>query len=84
MTLSSNMVTAKFPEDDEDIIETHKAEPWAQRIDTQRELRFEQREPPIEDQLDQIDVRDEASPRPIFISQSLFEADKQELIQLIR
>ena len=46
--------------------------------------RFEQREPPTEDKVVQINLGDEANPKPIFISESLSPSEKKDLISLVR
>ena len=46
-------------------------------------MRFEQCEPPAEDKVTQVNLRDEANPKPIFISESLSLFEKEDLIQLI-
>ena len=45
-----------------------------------RDIRFEQREPPTEDKVTQINLGDEANHKPIFISESISE----DLISLVR
>jgi len=45
---------------------------------------FEQCEPPTEDKVTQVNLRDEANPKPIFISESLSPSEKEDLIHLIR
>ena len=45
---------------------------------------FEQREPPTEDKVIQVEFGDETHPKPIFISESLSPAKKQDLISLVR
>ena len=47
-------------------------------------MRSKQCEPPIEDEVVQIDVGDQEHPRPIFISNSLSLEERQNLISLIR
>ena len=47
------------------------------------DIRFEQREPPTEDKVTQINLGDEASPKPIFISKGLSQSEK-DLISLVR
>ena len=46
-------------------------EPWAQQLDLQWEKRFEQREPPTEDKVIQVNLDSRDHPKPIFISESL-------------
>ena len=48
------------------------------------DTRFEQREPPTEDKVTQVNLGDEANPKPIFISESLSPSEKEDLIQLIQ
>jgi len=48
------------------------------------DTRFEQREPPIENKVTQINLGDKANPKPIFISESLSPSEEEDLIQLIR
>jgi len=41
---------------------------------------FEQREPPTEDKVIQVNLRDEANRQPIFISENLSPSEKEDLI----
>jgi len=69
--LSVNMISTSRPEDgDEEMIQSD-ADPWIKHLNTLWDVRFEQREPPTEDKVTQINLGDEANPRPIFISESL-------------
>ena len=45
---------------------------------------FEQRDPPTEDKVIQIDVGDQKHPKLISISESLLPTEKQDLIALIK
>jgi len=56
----------------------------AQQLDFQQEKRFEQREPPTEEKVVQVDVGDQPNPKLISISESLSPDEKQDLISLIR
>ena len=47
-------------------------------------MHFKQCEPPIEDEVVQVDVGDETHPKPIFISKSLSAQEKEDHISLIR
>jgi len=47
-------------------------------------MRFEQLEPPIDDKVTQVNLKDEANLKPIFIGESLSPSKKEDLIQLIR
>ena len=44
---------------------------------------FEQREPPTEDKVTQVNLGDKANPKPIFISKNLSPSKKADRIQLI-
>ncbi|MFG1569962.1 hypothetical protein ACDT16_13845, partial [Staphylococcus aureus] len=68
--LSVNMASADPPIEEDQLMEFFEDEPWAQRLGSQWEMRFEQREPPTMDQVVQIDLGTESSPKPIFISES--------------
>jgi len=49
-------------------------------LNTLWDVRFEQRELPT---VVQINLRDEANPKPIFISENLLSSEKEDLIHLI-
>ena len=55
-----------------------------QTPNTLYDINFEQREPPTEDKVTQINLRDEANRKPIFISESLLPTEKEDLIRLLR
>jgi len=57
---------------------------WIKHLNTIWDIRFEQCEPPTEDKVTQINLRDEANPKPIFISESLSAPKKENLICLMR
>ena len=59
-------------------------EPWAQQLDLQWEKRFEQREPPAEDKVIQVNLGSQHHPKPIFINEGLSLTEKEELIVLVR
>ena len=83
-TLMSNMTTADPSTlEDDDQMPTWE-DPWVHHLSMQYGDRFEQREPPTEDEVVQINMGDEANPKPIFISGSLPPDEKEELIALIR
>jgi len=44
---------------------------WIKHLNTLWNIRFEQRELPTEDKVTQINLGDEANPKPIFISERL-------------
>ena len=59
-------------------------DPWIKHLNNLWDTRFEQREPPTEDKIVQINLRDEANPKPIFISEGLSPSEKKDLISLIQ
>src|SRR3954470_16456542 len=67
--VSVNMVSAQ-PEPDDDEIELTNTEddPWIRHLNTLWDIRFEQREPPTDDALLQVNMGDETNPKPIYIS----------------
>ena len=67
-----------------ELAEAIDIEPWAQQLDLQWEKRFEQREPPTEDKMIQVNLGSRDQPKPIFISESLSPTEKKELIVLVR
>jgi len=64
--------------------EATNEEPWAQQLDLRWEKRFEQREPPTEDKVIQVNLGNQDHPMPIFISESLPLAEREELTILIK
>jgi len=60
----------------DDNIEPFDADPWAQQLDLQWKKSFEQREPPTEDKVIQVDVGDQAHLKLISISESLSPIEK--------
>jgi len=67
----------------EEAIETFDAEPWAQQLDLQWEKRFEQREPPTEGRMIQINLGSQDHPKPISISEGLSLTEREDLIALV-
>ena len=53
-------------------------------LDFQWGKRFEQREPPTEDMVIQVNLGSQNHPKPIFISESLSLMKKEELIILVK
>ena len=89
-SLSVNMVTASHLKDDvedtfksEELIQSD-SDPWIKHLNSILDVHFEQREPPTEDKVTQINLKNEAKYKPIFISESLSPSDKEDLIHLIR
>ena len=80
--------TNHFEEDEEDNFESEEliqfdTNSWIKYLNTLWDTRFEQYEPPTEDKMTQINLRDEANSKPIFISESLSPSKKEDLIHLI-
>jgi len=65
-------------------VEQFDSDPWAQQLNYQWEICFEQCEPTIEDEVVQITIGDKKHPRPVFISNDLSLEKRQNLISLIR
>jgi len=81
--------TSHSKEDGEDTFKSEEliqsdSDRWIKHLNTLWDTRFEQREPPTEDKVTQINLGDEANPKPILISKSLSPSEKEDLIQLIR
>ena len=69
--LSVNMILTSHLEDrDEEMIQSD-IDPWIKHLNTLWHIHLEQCEPPTEDKITQINLGDEANPKPIFISESL-------------
>ena len=78
------MVSTSHLEDgDEEIIQSD-TDPWIKLLNTLWDIRFEQLTPPTEDKVTQINLGDEANPKPMFISESLSSSEKEDLISLMR
>jgi len=75
--LSINMIsTTHLENEDENKDKTKEmiqlgTDPWIKHLNTIWDICFEQREPPTEDKMVQINQRNEANPKPIFIRKSL-------------
>jgi len=67
----------------EEMIESD-TDPWIKHLNTLWDIRFEQNEPPIEDKVTQVNLGDEANPKPIFISESLSSSEKEDLISIVQ
>ena len=64
------MTSINQAEQDEDI-EPFDTDPWAQQLDLQWKMRFEQHKPPTEDKMIQVDVGDQARLKLISIRKNL-------------
>jgi len=60
----------------EENIEPFDTNPWAQQLDLEWENYFEQRIPPTEDKVIQIDMDDQMHPKLISISENLLPTEK--------
>src|SRR3954467_12762584 len=83
--VSVNIVSAQSePDDDEiELIDTED-DPWIRHLNMLWDICFEQHEPPTDDALLQVNMGDEANPKPIYISDTLSQDEKADLIALIR
>ena len=64
------MVSTSHLEDgDEEMIQSD-TDPWIKHLNTLWDIRFGQREPPREDKVTQINLGEEANPKPILISEA--------------
>ena len=78
------MVAISHLEDgDEEMIQSD-TDPWIKHLNNLWDTRFEQREPPTEDKVVQINLGGEANPKPIFISDGLSPLEKKGLISLVQ
>ena len=82
--LIANMTIADSLENGEDDQMSSYPDHWSHHLDSQWDGRFEQREPPTEDKVLQVNMGDEINPKPIFISDSLSPQEKEDLILLVR
>lgn len=57
---------------------------WAKPMDIQWDIRFEQLEPPIEDNVMQVNTETKENPKPAFINESLTLLEKEDLVDPIR
>jgi len=69
--LSVNLVSTSHPEDENEEIIQLDTDPWIKHLNALWDIHFEQREPPTEDRVIQINLGDEVNSKPIFISESL-------------
>src|SRR4051812_26130015 len=83
--VSVNMISAQ-PEPNNNEIELIDTEddPWNRHLNMLWDIRFEQREPPIEDALLQVNMGNETNQKPIYISYTLSQSEMVDLIALIR
>jgi len=59
------MVSTSHPEEEDEEMIQSDADPWIKHLNTLWDIHFEQRESPIEDKVTQINLGDEANPKPI-------------------
>jgi len=82
--LSVNIVSTSHVEDEDKKMIQSDTDLWIKHLNTLWDMRFEQREPPTEDKVVQINLRNEANPKPIFISESLSPSEKEDLVRLVQ
>ena len=58
-------------------------DPWIRHLNILWDIHFEQREPPTNGKLVQIDLGDGVTPKPIFIGEGLSPTEREDLIKLI-
>ena len=80
------MTSTSHPEDEEGHQELllSNSDPSVQHLNTLWDTHFEQREPPTDDKVIQVNLGSEAHPKPIFVSESLSPAEQEDLVSLIR
>jgi len=78
------MISTSHLKDRDEEMNQSDTNPWIKHLNALWDTRFEQREPPTEDKVAQINLRDEANPKPIFISKKLSPSEKEDLISLVR
>src|SRR5436190_18344490 len=84
LSINLNLTTQLAPKDDEvELIDTED-DLWIKHLNTLWVILYEQREPPTDDKLIQINLGDEANPKPIFISETLSLSENEDLITLVR
>ena len=75
-TFSEHGSTSHLEDGDEEMIQSD-TDPWIKHLNNLWDTRFEQREPPTEDKIVQINLGDEANPKPIFISETCHRQRKR-------
>jgi len=78
------MASTGYPEDEDEEMIQSDINSWIKYLNTLWDIHFEHREPPTEDKITQINLGDEANPKPIFISESLSPPKREDLICLVR
>src|SRR3954469_23206716 len=83
--VSVNMVSAQPEANDDEIglIDTED-DPWIRHLNMLWDTRFEQREPPTDDILLQVNMGDKTNLKPIYISETLSPDERADLIALIK
>ena len=69
-------------DEDEEMIQSD-TDPLIKYLNTLWDIRFEQREPPTKDKVAQVNLGNKATPKPLFISESLSPSEKEDLISLV-
>ena len=70
--LAVNIVSISHPEDGDEVMIQSDTDPWIKHLNALWEIHFEQCKPHTEDRVIQINLGDEANPKPIFISCLLY------------
>src|SRR5438046_248870 len=83
MVSASPLEDLKDMECDDSLLEEDD-DPWIRHLNTLWDIRFEQREPPTDDKLLQIDLGDGVTPKTIFVGEGLSPEEREDLIKLIR
>ena len=78
------MVSASQLEDRGEEMIQSDTDPWIKHLNALWDIRFEQLEPPTKDKVTQINLGDEANPKPMLLSKSLSPSEKKDLISLVR
>jgi len=76
------MVSTSHPKDEDKEMIQSDIDPLIKYLNTLWDICFEQCEPPIEDKVVQVNLGNEANPKPIFISESLSPSEKEDIICL--
>ena len=88
--LSVNMISTKSltrsleDEDKDEGMILSDTNPQIKHLNTLWDICFEQREPPTDDKVIQINLGDEVNPKSIFISESLPLSEKEDIVHLIQ
>jgi len=82
--LSINMVSIIHPKDGNEEMIQSDTDPWIKHLNSLWDIRFEQRKPPTENKVTQVNLGDEANSKPIIIRESLSPPEMEDLISFVR